>query len=163
MITIQGDSGGRIPRFVDLDFGSSPGWWAAAVATYCPSRMVEHPKSKSTKPSLRGHGTPCTCALTHQLSKQLSEGPLAVGRLDLAQLRRRLHRLLEPAGALGARQRRPPGRPHLGRKNCGLPRVTRYLKVKNHLDKYLDILTNSCLKTSTPSGRIPIFSGSLLS
>ena len=36
--------------FVDLDFGSSPGWWAATVATYCPSRVVEHPKSKSTQP-----------------------------------------------------------------------------------------------------------------
>ena len=35
--------------WVDLDLGSSPGWWAAAVATYCPSRMVEHTKSKSTK------------------------------------------------------------------------------------------------------------------
>ena len=31
--------------WVDLDLGSSPGWWAATVATYCPSRMVEHPKS----------------------------------------------------------------------------------------------------------------------
>ena len=29
--------------WVDLDLGSSPGWWAASVATYCPSRMVEHP------------------------------------------------------------------------------------------------------------------------
>ena len=46
--------------WVDLDLGSSPGWWAATVATFCPSRVVEHPKSKSTKPSLRGHGTPCT-------------------------------------------------------------------------------------------------------
>ena len=36
--------------WVDLDFGSSPGWWAATVATYCPNRMVEHPKSKSTQP-----------------------------------------------------------------------------------------------------------------
>ena len=45
--------------WVDLDLGSSPGWWAATVATYCPSRVVKHPKSKSTKPSLRGHGTPC--------------------------------------------------------------------------------------------------------
>ena len=36
--------------FVDLDLGSSPGRWAATVATYCPSRMVEHPKSKSTQP-----------------------------------------------------------------------------------------------------------------
>ena len=33
---------------VDLVLGSSPGWWADTVATYCPSRMVEHPKSKST-------------------------------------------------------------------------------------------------------------------
>ena len=36
--------------WVNLDLGSSPGWWAATVATYCPSRMVEHPKSKSTQP-----------------------------------------------------------------------------------------------------------------
>ena len=36
---------------VDLDLGSSPGWWAATVATYCPSRMVEHSKSKSTQPN----------------------------------------------------------------------------------------------------------------
>ena len=28
----------------DLHLGSSPGWWAATVATYCPSRMVEPPK-----------------------------------------------------------------------------------------------------------------------
>ena len=34
--------------WADLDLGSSPGWWAATVATYCPSRMVEHSKSKST-------------------------------------------------------------------------------------------------------------------
>ena len=46
--------------WVDLDLGSSPGWWAATVATYCPSREVEHPKSKSTKPSSRRHGTPCS-------------------------------------------------------------------------------------------------------
>ena len=46
--------------FVDLDLGSSPGWWAAIVATYCPSRMVEHPKSKSTKPCARTPGSRCT-------------------------------------------------------------------------------------------------------
>ena len=45
--------------WIDLDLGKSPNWWAATVATYCPSRVVEHPKSKSTKASLRGHGTPC--------------------------------------------------------------------------------------------------------
>ena len=38
--------------WVDLDLGSSPGWWSATVATYCQSRVVEHSKSKSTKPSL---------------------------------------------------------------------------------------------------------------
>ena len=37
--------------WVDLDLGSSLGWWAATVATYCPSRMVEHSKSKSTQSS----------------------------------------------------------------------------------------------------------------
>ena len=45
--------------WVDLDLGSSSSRSAATVATYCPSRVVEHPKSKSTKPSPRGHGTPC--------------------------------------------------------------------------------------------------------
>ena len=34
----------------DLDLGSPPGWWAATVATYCPGRVAEHPKSKPTKP-----------------------------------------------------------------------------------------------------------------
>ena len=56
---VQGDSGGRIPRFVDLDLGSSPGCWAATVATYCPSRMVELPKYKSTKPRFAPDGSPC--------------------------------------------------------------------------------------------------------
>ena len=37
--------------WVELDLGSSPGWWAATVATYCLNRMVEHPKSKSTQPN----------------------------------------------------------------------------------------------------------------
>ena len=35
--------------WVDSDLGGSPGWWAATVATYCPSRMVEHPEPKSTQ------------------------------------------------------------------------------------------------------------------
>ena len=35
--------------WVDLDLGSSPGWCAATVATYCLS-WLEHPKSKSTQP-----------------------------------------------------------------------------------------------------------------
>ena len=44
---IQGGASGRTVGWVDSELGSSPGWWAATVATYCPSRMVEHSKSKS--------------------------------------------------------------------------------------------------------------------
>ena len=36
--------------FVDIDLGSSPVWWAATVATYCPSRPGELPKLLLTKP-----------------------------------------------------------------------------------------------------------------
>ena len=50
-IHVQGGAGGLAVGWVDLDLGGSPGWWAATVATYCPSRMVEHYKSKSTHPS----------------------------------------------------------------------------------------------------------------
>ena len=60
---------------VDLDLGSSPGWWAATVAAYCPSRPVELPKSKSTKPSLRGHGTPCSCRGIFSCQSQLFRRP----------------------------------------------------------------------------------------
>ena len=45
---IQSGASGEGLGWVDLDLGSSPGWWADTVATYCQSRMVEHPKSKST-------------------------------------------------------------------------------------------------------------------
>ena len=46
---IQSGASGLGLGWVDLDLGSSPGWWAASVATYCPNRMVEHPKSNSTQ------------------------------------------------------------------------------------------------------------------
>ena len=48
---IQSGASGEGLGWVDLDLGSSPSWWADTVATYCPSRVVEHPKSNSTKPS----------------------------------------------------------------------------------------------------------------
>ena len=35
---------------VDKNLGSSPGWWAATVATCCPSRPGELPKFLSTEP-----------------------------------------------------------------------------------------------------------------
>ena len=40
----------RYMGWVDSELGSSPGWWAATVATYCPSKQVQHPKYKSTQP-----------------------------------------------------------------------------------------------------------------
>ena len=36
--------------FEDEDLGTSPGWWATSVATYCPSRQGELPKFLSSKP-----------------------------------------------------------------------------------------------------------------
>ena len=52
--------------WVDLDFGSSPGWWAANVATYGPSRVVEDAKSKSTqlRYSTISHPVPFCSALS---------------------------------------------------------------------------------------------------
>ena len=44
---VQRDPSGLAQGFVDL-------------ATYCPIRMVEQPKSKSTKPCARPLGSPCT-------------------------------------------------------------------------------------------------------
>ena len=65
MACLQGVPCPRRPVLGWLRFGEFPGWWAATVATYCPSRVVEHPKSKSTKP--RGHETP-TIPLRHVYS-----------------------------------------------------------------------------------------------
>ena len=36
--------------FEDDNLGSSPGWWAATVANYCPSRLEELPEFLSSKP-----------------------------------------------------------------------------------------------------------------
>ena len=47
---VQGGTSPRGPGLGWLGFGEFPGWWAATIATYCPSMMVEHSKSKSTQP-----------------------------------------------------------------------------------------------------------------
>ena len=55
---VEGEKGSFIYRasqvlvdlgWIDLDLGSSPGWWAGTVATYCPSRPGELPKCLSSK------------------------------------------------------------------------------------------------------------------
>ena len=47
---IQGYSYDQEHGLGRLGFGEFPGWWAGTVATYCPSRLVQHPETKSTKP-----------------------------------------------------------------------------------------------------------------
>ena len=47
---LQGDPEGLGLGYVDLDFVSSLGWWAATIATYCPISMMEHLISNSTQP-----------------------------------------------------------------------------------------------------------------
>ena len=42
---------------IDLDLGSYPGWWAATVATYRPSRVVEHANQGALTRPLE---SPCT-------------------------------------------------------------------------------------------------------
>ena len=50
---IQSGAADHSLGFEDEDLRSSPGWWAATVATYCPSRPGELLKSSSSKPSER--------------------------------------------------------------------------------------------------------------
>ena len=41
----------RYMGWVDMDLELfPPDWWVHTVDTYCPGRMVEQPKSKSTQP-----------------------------------------------------------------------------------------------------------------
>ena len=47
---IQSGTARHLLGFEDEDLGSSPGWWAATVATYCPSRTGELQKFLSSKP-----------------------------------------------------------------------------------------------------------------
>ena len=47
----------KTSRWLSSDsFGS---WWAATIAAYCPGRMAEHLKSKSTGGFHQGDGSPC--------------------------------------------------------------------------------------------------------
>ena len=47
-IHLQSGAFGPSLGFEDGDLGSSPGWWVATVATYCPSRPGELPKFLSS-------------------------------------------------------------------------------------------------------------------
>ena len=52
--SVQCDSSAQRPWLGWLRFGEFPRLWAATAATYCPSRMVEHPKSKSIPTQVLG-------------------------------------------------------------------------------------------------------------
>ena len=49
-VTLSGCPSSHSLGFEDEDLGSSPVWWAATVATYCPSRLGELCKFLSSKP-----------------------------------------------------------------------------------------------------------------
>ena len=49
-IHLQSEAERHSQGFEDKNLGSSPSWWAATVATYCPSRPGEVPKFLSSKP-----------------------------------------------------------------------------------------------------------------
>ena len=49
-IYIQSGAVYRLQGFEGNVFQSSSGWWAATAATYCPSRLVELPKTLPSKP-----------------------------------------------------------------------------------------------------------------
>ena len=49
-VILQSGAACHSQGFEDKHLGSSPGWWATTVATYCPSRLGELPKFVSSKP-----------------------------------------------------------------------------------------------------------------
>ena len=53
MVLLQRFSSTLSHGFEDEDFWSSPSWWAATIAIYCPSRPVELLNSSSSKPCNR--------------------------------------------------------------------------------------------------------------
>ena len=46
--------------------GTLGSWWAATVATYCPSRMAQQPKSKSTGGFYHTEWSHCTRMLVQR-------------------------------------------------------------------------------------------------
>ena len=50
-VYVQSGASGHSLGFEDEPWGVPPGWWAAIVATYCPSRPGELPNFLFTKPS----------------------------------------------------------------------------------------------------------------
>ena len=49
-LSVQSYAARHSQGFVNKNLGSSPGWWATTVVTYCPSRPGELPKFLLTKP-----------------------------------------------------------------------------------------------------------------
>ena len=64
---VQSGASDRSLGFEDEDLGSSPGWRAATVATYCPSRQGELPKFLSSKPCEWSDAPRCSLWLHNKL------------------------------------------------------------------------------------------------
>ena len=80
----------------DLYLESSPGWWAAIVATYCPSGVVEHAKSKSTQPSRYPDAPLCrhSFAVDASYKRQHEIENLGIGSLNYFPINRISHKYL---------------------------------------------------------------------
>ena len=110
-LKLQGDNGGLRPGLGYLRFGIFPWLLGSWVTTYCPGRMVEHPKSKTTQPgsqSLRPPLSHCT-GKNHLASSNITQVFSSVfshiTRCRLVLIRRRGHGARDPAAPAGD----PPG------------------------------------------------------
>ena len=70
---VQGHPEGQRPGLGWLHLVSSSGWWAATIATYCLSRMVEHCKSNQDQPNSapRSSRSPSSSVATHAISVEI--------------------------------------------------------------------------------------------
>ena len=70
---VQGHPEGQWPGLGWFHLGSSSGWLATTVATYCLSRMVEHSKSNQDQPHPvpRSSRSPSTSVATHTISVEI--------------------------------------------------------------------------------------------
>ena len=61
-IPVQGDQSSQLQPPVDLVKPVQNSWSTVTVASYCPGRMVDYPKAKSTEDFNQPGGSPCTTA-----------------------------------------------------------------------------------------------------
>ena len=80
---IQDDPSGWFLYSVAINLGSSPGWWAATAASYCPSRSGELPKLIATEYRNQGDGSPCKLKETTCRLRVFCPGSLNLGQKSI--------------------------------------------------------------------------------